>query len=74
MTEAEYKDKLNKFISDIETVRDGHKMDALLCNEKTDLAKRSKDFHTNKAAAYDFVIRKLRRTFNIVNDDKETST
>lgn len=65
MAEEDIIHKIKKVVSDIERIRDGHKMDALICNEKCDMGKRSKDFHTNKASAYDFVIRKLKREFDL---------
>lgn len=72
MSEQEYIDKIKNFISDIERVRDGHKADISFFNLETDFHKSWRLMHESKAAAYDFVIRKLRRTFNIVNDGKET--
>lgn len=71
MTADEYKDKLTKFIADIESIRNAHNLDACLYKGELDWQKRLKTMSESKAAAYDFVIRKLKRTFNIVNDEKE---
>lgn len=60
-------EKILKFISDIEQIRDGHSTDAILFNLNLDWHQRMKTMHEAKAAAYDFVIRKLKRTFNLNN-------
>jgi len=65
MNEEEYLHKINKFISDIEKVRDGHNAEALNFNLDLPWHHGLKRMHEEKAKAYDFVIRKLKRTFNI---------
>lgn len=67
--------KLLKFIYDIEKIRDGHIFEYELCkSERTELASKIGDMHYNKYKAYDFVIRKLKRTFNLTNNGKEANT
>lgn len=76
MTEDEYKANISKFIADIESIRNAHNLDACLYKGELDWQKRLKTMSESKAAAYDFVIRKLKRAFNIVNENgnnKKTS-
>lgn len=64
-TDKEWEDKIKKFMSDIERVRDGHMMEYNLRKVDGEVANQISDMHYNKAKAYDFVIRKLKRNFKI---------
>ena len=68
------KDNLLNFITDIEKIRDGHKFEAALITGELNWQLVIKNMHESKAAAYDFVIRKLKREFNLTNHEKETNT
>lgn len=57
---------IKQLIADIETLRDGHKMDAAMIHAGSlDIHLRIKNMHESKAAAYDFVIRKMKRKFKL---------
>lgn len=58
---------IKQLIADIETLRDGHKMDASMIHAvgALDIHLRIKNMHEAKAAAYDFVIRKMKRKFKL---------
>ena len=71
MSEEEYISKIRQFISDIEKVRNDHDLEYQMCRiEKTDLSQKISRMHFDKKCAYDFVLRKLRRTFNLINNAK----
>lgn len=72
MSEEEYISKINKLVSDLETVRDRHKFEAASYSDSQmpHLYQRLQNMHESKAAAYDFVVRKLKRTFNLINNGK----
>ncbi len=59
-------EKIIQVITDLENIRDGHKMEAAIITGNLDWQLRIKNMHESKAAAYDFVVRKLKRTFNLV--------
>jgi hypothetical protein len=65
MTDKEWEDKIREFISDIEKVRDEHKQDSSMIVGLSEITFRKKSEHDNKAKAYDFVVRKLKRQFNL---------
>lgn len=57
---------IKKFVADIEHIRDGHKMDAAMIHDGSlEIHLRIKYMHEAKAAAYDFVIRKMKRKFKL---------
>lgn len=66
-------EKIIQVITDIENISNGHKMEAATMSDKLDWQLRIKNMHEDKAAAYDFVVRKLKRTFNLINNGKETN-
>lgn len=61
-------------ITDIENISNGHKLEAAMIKPDFDWQLRIKNMHESKAAAYDFVVRKLKRKFNLINNGKETNT
>lgn len=63
MSEEEYISKIKKLVADLENLRDSH-LNSL----------RPSVMHESKASALDFVVRKLRRTFNLINNGKKTNT
>lgn len=65
--------KIKTVISDLETLRDRHKLDFDTADRYEGLMA-TKITHNSKADAYDYVIRKLNRTFNLLNNGKETNT
>lgn len=67
-------EKILQVITDIENISNGHKMEASMITGTLDWQLRIKNMHESKAAAYDFVVRKLKRKFNIINNGKETNT
>jgi hypothetical protein len=60
-------------ITDLENISNGHKLEAAMITGVLDWELRIKTMHESKAAAYDFVVRKLKRKFNISNHEKETN-
>lgn len=67
-------EKIIQTINDLEIISNQHKLEAALITSPLDWQLSIKNMHESKAAAYDFVIRKLKRTFNIINNGKETNT
>lgn len=65
--------KLKVVVSDLESIRDKHRLDFSDADKYEGLMA-TKINHNSKADAYDYVIRKLNRTFNLLNDGKETNT
>ncbi len=74
MSEEEYISNINKFITDLEQLRDKNILEGALITGKLHWQLLQKTNYESKASAYDFVIRKLRRTFNLINNGKETNT
>ena len=68
------KEDILKFISEIERIRDGHKMEAAIITGRLHWQVNLKTMHESKAAAYDFVVRKLKRQFKLTNHEKKTNT
>ena len=66
--------KIIQVITDLEKISNQHKLEAALITGTLDYQIRIKNMHEHKAAAYDFVVRKLKRKFNIINNVKETNT
>lgn len=66
-------EKIKQVISELETIRDRHRLDFVIANRYEGLMA-TKVNHNSKADAYDYVIRKLYRTFNLTNNAKETNT
>lgn len=56
---------IKRVVSDIEEIRDDHNIEAALITGKLDWQLIIKNMHEAKAAAYDFVIRKMRRKFKL---------
>lgn len=73
MTEQECISKVNKLIEDLERMVNQHKLDAGLFILTLEWQRRIRIMHESKAGAYNFVIRKLRRTFNLNKNDTNNS-
>lgn len=67
-------EKIIQVITDLENISNQHKLEAAMIRGTLDWQLRIKNMHESKAAAYDFVVRKLKRTFNLINNGKETNT
>ena len=67
-------EKIIQVITDLENISNQHKLEATMIRGTLDWQLRIKNMHESKAAAYDFVVRKLKRTFNLTNNGKETNT
>jgi ribosome-associated translation inhibitor RaiA len=65
MTDKQWEEKINNFLSAIEQVRDKHKFESAMILGASEYTFRIKSMHDDKAAAYDFVLRKLKRQFNL---------
>ena len=68
------KEDILKLVQDIEEIRDSHRLEAALITSELNWQLVIKNMHESKAAAYDFVVRKFRRKFNLTNHEKETNT
>ncbi len=74
MSEEEYISKINMFVSDMEKTRDAHDRKAESILGLTPSTERLKMIHLAKSETYNLVVKELSRTFNLINNGKETNT